>query len=135
MQVHDLLKAHRKKRTAAQYSGWRGFDNIYVDAFFAWNGNLPDMPKINAERLISNLADLRKIGATGLGVVRPAFSEKDMEARNWLKSLYEDAGLEAQIDGIGNVLGRSRNSGPALLIGSHSDAGTRRTLTPTLWNA
>jgi beta-ureidopropionase / N-carbamoyl-L-amino-acid hydrolase len=79
------------------------------------------MPKINAERLISNLRDLRKIGAEGTGVVRPAFSEKDMEARNWLKSLYEDAGLDAQIDGIGNVIGRSRNSGPALLIGSHSD--------------
>jgi beta-ureidopropionase / N-carbamoyl-L-amino-acid hydrolase len=76
---------------------------------------------INAERLMSNLRDLRKIGAEGSGVVRPAFSEKDMEARHWLKSLYEEAGLDAQIDGIGNLIGRSRNPGPALLIGSHSD--------------
>ena len=80
-----------------------------------------NMPKINAERLMSNLRDLRKIGAQGTGVVRPALSAKDMEARQWLKSLYEEAGLEAEIDGVGNLIGRSRNPGPALLIGSHSD--------------
>ena len=79
------------------------------------------MPKINTERLMSNLRDLRKIGAQGTGVVRPALSAKDMEARQWLKSLYEDAGLEAEMDGVGNLIGRSRNPGPALLIGSHSD--------------
>jgi N-carbamoyl-L-amino-acid hydrolase len=33
----------------------------------------------------------------------------------------QDAGLEARIDGVGNVMGRSRHAGPALLIGSHSD--------------
>jgi beta-ureidopropionase / N-carbamoyl-L-amino-acid hydrolase len=84
-------------------------------------GAVTVMPKINGERLISNLRDLREIGAQGTGVVRPAFSEKDMQARHWLKSLYEEAGLDANIDGIGNLLGKSRNPGPALLIGSHSD--------------
>ena len=44
-----------------------------------------------------------------------------MEARRWLKHKYEEAGLEATIDGVGNVLGRSRHPGKALLIGSHSD--------------
>ena len=44
-----------------------------------------------------------------------------MEARRWLKHRYEDAGLEATIDGVGNVLGRSRQAGKALLLGSHSD--------------
>ncbi|MGP1675768.1 MAG: hydantoinase/carbamoylase family amidase, partial [Burkholderiales bacterium] len=34
---------------------------------------------------------------------------------------YEEAGLEATIDGVGNVLGRSRKAGKALLVGSHSD--------------
>ena len=53
--------------------------------------------------------------------MRPAFSPRDMEARHWLKSRYEEAGLEATIDGVGNVLGRSRNAGKALLLGSHSD--------------
>ena len=79
------------------------------------------MPQINADRLLSDLRYLRSIGAVDNGVVRPAFSEPDMTARNWLKSCYQDAGLDAQIDGLGNVLGRSSNAGPALLIGSHSD--------------
>ena len=79
------------------------------------------MPRINAERLLSDLRHLRSIGAQGKGVVRPAFSPKDMEARRWLKARYEEAGLEATIDGVGNVLGRSKHPGKALLLGSHSD--------------
>jgi N-carbamoyl-L-amino-acid hydrolase len=79
------------------------------------------MPRIDPERLLSDLRHLRSIGAQGRGVVRPAFSAKDMEARRWLKGRYEEAGLEATIDGVGNVLGRSRHPGKALLVGSHSD--------------
>ncbi len=44
-----------------------------------------------------------------------------MEARRWLQHRYEEASLDATMDGVGNVLGRSRKSGKALLIGSHSD--------------
>ncbi len=79
------------------------------------------MARINAERLLSDLRHLRSIGAQGRGVVRPAFSPKDMEARRWLKQRYEEARLEASIDGVGNVYGRSRQPGKALLSGSHSD--------------
>jgi len=79
------------------------------------------MPAIDPQRLLADLRHLRSIGAQGIGVVRPAFSAKDMEARRWLKSRYEEAGLEAAIDGVGNVLGRSRKAGKALLLGSHSD--------------
>ncbi|HEY5636963.1 MAG TPA: hydantoinase/carbamoylase family amidase [Burkholderiales bacterium] len=79
------------------------------------------MPRIDAERLLDDLATLRRFGAKGAGVVRPAFSAEDMAARRWLREQFEAAGLEASIDGVGNVLGRSRKSGPALLIGSHSD--------------
>src|SRR6185369_728328 len=79
------------------------------------------MPTIHPERLLSDLRHLRSIGAQGIGVVRPAFSAKDMEARRWLKSQYEAVGLEGSIDGVGNVLGRSKKPGKALLIGSHSD--------------
>lgn len=79
------------------------------------------MPCIDPKRLLADLRHLRSIGAQGIGVVRPAFSPKDMEARRWLKARYEEAGLEAKIDGVGNVLGRSRQPGKALLLGSHSD--------------
>ena len=79
------------------------------------------MPSIDAERLLIDLRTLRNIGAQGRGVVRPAFSAADMEARRWLERRYAEAGLEATIDGVGNVFGRSRSPGKALLIGSHSD--------------
>ena len=79
------------------------------------------MPLINSERLLSNLRHLRTIGAVGQGVVRPAFSAADMEARGWLRSQFEEAGLITAIDGVGNVTGKSPNTGPAMLIGSHSD--------------
>ncbi len=79
------------------------------------------MPNVNANRLLSDLTTLRSIGAQHPGVVRPAFSPKDMEARRWLTGRFSEAGLESSIDGVGNVLGRSRQSGKALLIGSHSD--------------
>ncbi|MBT3534204.1 MAG: M20/M25/M40 family metallo-hydrolase, partial [Rhodospirillaceae bacterium] len=79
------------------------------------------MVKINGERLLGDLRALRAMGATGTGVVRPAFSAMDMQARHWLAERYQEAGLTAEIDGVGNVLGRSPNPGPALLLGSHSD--------------
>ncbi|MBT3371412.1 MAG: hydantoinase/carbamoylase family amidase [Rhodospirillaceae bacterium] len=77
--------------------------------------------KINGERLLADLRAMRAMGAAGTGVVRPAFSEIDMTARRWLAERYTEAGLTATIDGVGNVLGKSANPGPALLIGSHSD--------------
>ncbi|HDR14111.1 MAG TPA: M20/M25/M40 family metallo-hydrolase, partial [Desulfobacteraceae bacterium] len=53
---------------------------------------------------------------------RPAFSAADMEARRWLVGRMEEAGLDASIDGVGNVIGYSQNPGPALLLGSHTDS-------------
>lgn len=79
------------------------------------------MPAIDPERLLADLRALRSIGAQGRGVVRPAFSAADLQARRWLADRYRDAGLDATIDGVGNVLGRSRHAGKALLVGSHSD--------------
>ena len=79
------------------------------------------MPAIDPDRLLADLRYLRSIGAQGSGVVRPAFSETDMQARRWLAAQYEALGLQATIDGVGNVLGRSPKPGRALLIGSHSD--------------
>ena len=79
------------------------------------------MPKINAQRLLDDLRKLRTFGSEGTGVVRPALSKADIESRHWLKERCTAAGLDASIDGVANVFGRSRNAGPALIIGSHSD--------------
>ncbi|AXF04406.1 Zn-dependent hydrolase [Paraburkholderia hospita] len=80
-----------------------------------------DFPRINPDRLIDDLKTLRSFGANGPGVVRLSLSPVDMEARRWLAGRMTDAGLDATIDGVGTVFGRSRKSGPALVIGSHTD--------------
>ena len=58
------------------------------------------------------------------GVVRPALTPEDMEAREWLLSRARDAGMSTYIDGVGNTLacGPDASSGPRLLCGSHSDS-------------
>ncbi len=82
---------------------------------------MPCVVSIDGQRLLDDLRVLRGFGATGTGVVRPTFSDADMAARHWLREQMEAAGLDATIDGVGNVVGRSPNPAPALLIGSHSD--------------
>jgi N-carbamoyl-L-amino-acid hydrolase len=77
--------------------------------------------KIDPGRLMADLKRLRSFGATGPGVVRLSLSPVDLAAREWLVGRMTEAGLDARIDGVGTVFGRSRNSGPALLIGSHTD--------------
>jgi N-carbamoyl-L-amino-acid hydrolase len=77
--------------------------------------------RINPERLLRDLRELRKFGAAGTGVVRPALSPPDLEARHWLVERMEQADLSASIDCIGTVLGRSKQPGKAVLIGSHTD--------------
>ncbi|MEM9463951.1 MAG: hydantoinase/carbamoylase family amidase [Actinomycetota bacterium] len=79
------------------------------------------MVAIDGARLLASLHELRTFGATGTGVVRPTFSDVDMAARRWLRDQMLDAGLDARIDGVGNVIGRSPNPGPAVVLGSHSD--------------
>ena len=79
------------------------------------------MPEINPQRLMDDLRHLRTIGKYGTGVVRPAFSNEDMEARQWLLDRIGQAGLRASMDGVGNVFGRSPNPGRGILIGSHTD--------------
>src|SRR5215470_14377720 len=79
------------------------------------------MPAINPQRLLDDLRRLRTFGAHGNGVVRLALSPVDIESRRWLATRLAEAGLDAGIDGIGTVFGRSRRKGKALLIGSHTD--------------
>lgn len=77
---------------------------------------------INTERFLDDLHALRQFGASGVGkgVVRPAYSQADMEARDWLASRIADAGLRPRFDAMGNLFGLA--DGPSLLIGSHSDS-------------
>ena len=80
------------------------------------------MPKINGDRLIGDLRALARFGTYKTGVHRPTFSPQDVEARRWLADRFAEAGLDASIDGVGNVYGRSKIAGRKLLIGSHSES-------------
>jgi beta-ureidopropionase / N-carbamoyl-L-amino-acid hydrolase len=72
-------------------------------------------------RFLADLHALRRFGGddTTKGVRRHAFSAEDVAARDWLAARFEDAGLEARIDPVGNVFGLAQGRG--LLVGSHSD--------------
>src|SRR3984885_12306992 len=73
-------------------------------------------------RVLSDLNALRAIGAYKTGVHKPTFSEAHMRSLQWLAQRLPEAGLTAEIDGIGNVLGTSSKSGPKLLAGSHLES-------------
>lgn len=73
-------------------------------------------------RLLADLRYLASFGAYKSGVHRPTFSSEDMAARQWLAKQYSAIGLEATIDGVGNVFGRTNGVGPRLLVGSHSES-------------
>ncbi|PSL18327.1 hydantoinase/carbamoylase family amidase [Shimia abyssi] len=77
---------------------------------------------VNPERFLTDLHELRQFGASGIGkgVVRPAFSDADVAAREWLMERFEAAGLRVQVDPVGSVWGLA--DGPSLLLGSHSDS-------------
>ena len=79
------------------------------------------MITIDSDRLLDDLRSLRRFGAYGTGVVRRSLSPIDIESRHWLVERMRAAGLDAGIDGIGTVVGRSDRSRRSLLIGSHTD--------------
>lgn len=80
------------------------------------------MMQIDTERVVAALRRLAQFGAKGRGVCRPALSGDDMAARQWLAEQMREAGLDTQIDAVGNVYGRSSGVAQTLLLGSHSDS-------------
>ena len=80
------------------------------------------MAKFDPDRVVSDLRELARFGAYKTGVHRPTFSDEDIAARRWFAVKLEEAGLEASIDGIGNVYGTSSAPGPKLLAGSHLES-------------
>ena len=76
--------------------------------------------QVDGQRFLKDLHALRRFGAQGVGVVRPAYSEPDVAARAWLADQMRDAGLRVEMDAMGNLFGLA--DGPSILLGSHSDS-------------
>ena len=77
---------------------------------------------VDGARVLADLNALRAIGAYKTGVHKPTFSEPHIRSLHWLAQRLPEAGLTAEIDGIGNVLGTSAKQGPKLLAGSHLES-------------
>lgn len=81
--------------------------------------------EISIDRLSENLRELAEIGRQeDGGLYRMAFTQADMDGKDWLENKMKEIGLETRRDGACNVIGRwpgRQPEAPALLIGSHID--------------
>lgn len=87
-------------------------------------GHTPSIA-INPRRLLSDLNAVSRIGLGAHGsVTRLVFSIKELRSRQFLIHLMRQAGLQIQVDRIGNIFGRLNGKNPqapAVLVGSHLD--------------
>ena len=80
------------------------------------------MLPIDPQRMLADLRALAEFGRLGTGVDRRSLTPEDLAARDWLLERMRAAGLDARIDGIGSVAGRTPGSRRHILIGSHTDS-------------
>ncbi len=86
----------------------------------------PSRLSVNGARLNAHLTELAQFGKTpDGGTYRVAYSETDLQARQYAMNLMREAKLEVLIDAAGNIVGRRKGSDAALkplMIGSHIDS-------------
>ena len=84
-----------------------------------------DGPRVDGERIERHIAELSAFGRNAAGGVdRVAYSQADIDAREYIRGLMEEAGLEVRMDTAGNIIGRREGtaSKKPLMIGSHIDS-------------
>ena len=80
---------------------------------------------IQKERLQKDFDAMAQLTGLGEGVNRPAFTDADWEGRQYIIDCMNDAGLDVEIDGFGNVIGYKVGTNPDLpvvMVGSHTDS-------------
>ena len=80
---------------------------------------------IQKERLQKDFDAMAQLTGLGEGVNRPAFTDADWEGRQYIIDYMNDAGLDVEIDGFGNVIGYKIGTNPDLpvvMVGSHTDS-------------
>ncbi|MCY3825320.1 MAG: Zn-dependent hydrolase [Nitrospinae bacterium] len=81
---------------------------------------------INPDRFRQSIEEMARIGATkGGGVHRLTLSDADKQARDLFAKWADDAGLELQIDEMGNMFARRsgrEDDAPPAMAGSHLDS-------------
>ncbi|HMO63249.1 MAG TPA: M20 family metallo-hydrolase [Ferruginibacter sp.] len=100
------------------------FTSIVLAAFGQSAGYRPAIT-VNQQRIENRIVELSKFGKDSSGHgYRLAFSQGDIDARNWFIVQMRKAGLEVSIDYAGNIVGMRKGQNPALpaiAFGSHID--------------
>jgi len=96
---------------------------IYLLAFA--NPDQTETLTVNSTRLEQRIEKLAEYGKTSEGGVnRVAFSDEDIQSREYIVSLMKEAGLKVHIDEGSNIIGRMEGTDlslPAIVFGSHTD--------------
>ena len=81
--------------------------------------------RVNQQRIESRIFELAKFGKDSLGRgYRVAYTKGDAEARKWFAGLMNKAGLEVNVDAVGNLIGKRKGKNNLLkpiAFGSHID--------------
>ena len=97
------------------------FSIFFIGSLVAQQSNV----KVDQDRLEKRIFDLAEFGLQTNGETeRVAFSDADIEARNWVIKTLEDFGMEVKVDAAGNIIGTRKGSGASLksiAFGSHID--------------
>lgn len=97
------------------------FSILFMGILSAQQSNL----KVDQDRLEKRIFDLAEFGLQTNGETeRVAFSDADIQARNWVIKTLEDFGMEVKVDAAGNIIGTRKGSGASLksiAFGSHID--------------
>jgi len=97
-----------------------------VPAFSLFKLQSPAQLRVDGRRLNLHLTELAEFGKTPEGGTnRPAYTDADLQARDYAMKLMRDAKLEVTVDVVGNIVGRrngSETSLKPLMIGSHIDS-------------
>ena len=86
---------------------------------------IPEVKKDQLDQELHKLASFSDCPEPSPAVTRVVFTETDLRAREYLHSLYVEAGLSVRVDPIGNTFARwvgSDPDAPVVGTGSHTDA-------------
>ncbi|UCC84305.1 MAG: Zn-dependent hydrolase [Gemmatimonadota bacterium] len=82
--------------------------------------------RVDPERIERRIHELSEFGRNPDGSNgRVAFSDADVQGREYIMSLMRQAGLAVRVDAAGNIIGRREGldpEGPSIMFGSHIDA-------------
>ncbi len=97
------------------------FTLLFTFTFTAYSQEI----SINSDRLHESLMKLSTYGKNeNGGSDRQAYTKHDVDAREYVKALMEDAGMQVSVDFAGNIIGKKAGKNPsfkAISFGSHID--------------